>query len=69
MLNSLQVAPTSHHWTARNGREGAGKSGECVADRRATDIREVADEPELRRTARRTLSGYREAPNSAAGDE
>ena len=39
------------------GREDAGKSGEWLADRRAAGIREVADEPEELRTARRTLSG------------
>ena len=38
------------------GREGGGKSGEWLADRRATGIPEVADELEYLRTARRTLS-------------
>ena len=48
LLNSLQVAPIGHHWRARSGHEDAGKSGEWLEARRATGIREVADEPELR---------------------
>ena len=48
VLKCLQVAPISHYWRARSGREGTGKSGECLADRRATGIQEVADEPKLR---------------------
>ena len=48
VFNCLQVAPISHYWRARSGREVAGKSGECLADRRATVIRGVADEPKLR---------------------
>ena len=39
------------------GREGAGKSGEWLADRGVKGIREVADELEYLRTASRTLSG------------
>ena len=51
VLNSPQVSPISHHWRVRSGREGAGKSREWLADRRATGIREVADEPKVRQTA------------------
>ena len=43
---SLQVTSISHHLRARSGREGVGKSEELLADKRATGIREVADDPE-----------------------
>ena len=51
VLNSLQVTPiTDQSFIGERGvvvgSEGADKSGEWLADRRATGIREVANEPE-----------------------
>ena len=44
----LHLVPISHHERVRRVRESAGQSGEWLTERRETDIREFAFEPEWR---------------------